>query len=455
MRYRVSLLCVGLALACAPLSPVAAQEKEAVGGYSAVIDNIDLLIDNYARFLARKYDLTDEQDSFTRDLLRTRAYSFLDKHEHDLRGLVDRLFEVRTGAAMSPEELVEWGSRVTPIYDEAKSLILAGNNDFRTVLNEQQQKIHDADLKQMDETFQTVDDQLHRIAKGEMTVEEFRNPMRKARPPRNTPPVVRHTDEPTVDDGGQAVVEHHPGVTTPQPGEEPVEMAEGVPPPQSFQPSEEIANAEGAQEGEVVGAAGARPPVVHPPQPMTPEAENGQAAENHEAARNAGAAGGAEPAHPENPRDARNPRANRGGAEKGASDNYESEWDKYVQDFIAKYGLDESQKQKAEVILADCKEQAGRYMNGKKSDIERLEAREKELQGSKEKSKAADLAEIGKLKQKLREPIKQIFERQLKPRLDKLPTRTQRKDAEAAEAKNKHPVASRPASRPAKDKDKP
>ncbi|MBU0639344.1 MAG: hypothetical protein KKB50_10810, partial [Planctomycetes bacterium] len=124
--------------------PARAQtdEQEHSTGYNAIIDNIDLLVDNYARFLVRKYDLTEEQDEYTKFLLRERAYQFLDGHEGSLRELVDRLFDVRTGGEITPEELIEWGRQARPIYDEAKKLIIAGNEEWREILTPEQQKTH-------------------------------------------------------------------------------------------------------------------------------------------------------------------------------------------------------------------------------------------------------------------------------------------------------------------------
>lgn len=463
MSKRLSVLWLALLACAAPLAN--AQDKEPVGGYSAVIDNIDLLIDNYARFLARKYDLTDEQDGFTRELLRTRAYDFLDKHEDNLRGLVDRLFEVRTGAAMTPEELVDWGARVSPIYDEAKKLIVIGNDEFRGVLTEPQQKIHDSDLNQMNETFHTVDDQLSRIAKGEMTIEEFRNPMRKARPSRRPPappPAARAISEAHSAEAG---IVHHEDVSALESGV----RSEEIPAPAAAAIGENGEVIEPHQTGEIVTAPGAPPALGQPQAQSVGEGEEGAAHEAppvpHDAASPDGERRGAahapdgvgeagENAHAaEAARNARNAKTT---AQKTPGHDYEGEWDKYVQDFIVRYSLDESQRQKADAILADCKEQANRYMSGKKSDFERLDAREKELQASKEKSKSADLSELTKTRQKLREPIGQVFERQLKPRLEKIPTRAQRKEAETAAKAKKAPTTTRPASsRPTKTNEKP
>src|SRR5262245_10149840 len=103
------------------------KRESAGGGYNAIIDNIDMLVDNYARFLGRKYDLNTDQDAFTKQLLRDKAYAFIDKHENDLRDLFDQMFQARTGGAMSQEDLINWGKRVMPVYEEAKKMITDGN----------------------------------------------------------------------------------------------------------------------------------------------------------------------------------------------------------------------------------------------------------------------------------------------------------------------------------------
>jgi hypothetical protein len=68
--------------------------------------------------------------------------------------------------------------------------------------------------------------------------------------------------------------------------------------------------------------------------------------------------------------------------------------------------------------------------------MERLDAEEAKLKAATDKEKAQErskaLAEINKQRTEMREPVSQIFERQLKPKLERLPTRAQRRDAEAA-----------------------
>lgn len=106
-----------------------------------------------------------------------------------------------------------------------------------------------------------------------------------------------------------------------------------------------------------------------------------------------------------------------------------SEWEQYVRQFIARYKLAEEQSQKALTILKDCQELAKRYLNRNEAKIEQLEVRLRAARKSREpdagKQRAAILAQMAKV----REPVENIFETRLKPRLEKLPTRAQRKSA--------------------------
>lgn len=107
----------------------------------------------------------------------------------------------------------------------------------------------------------------------------------------------------------------------------------------------------------------------------------------------------------------------------------ETEWEAYTRRFIAKYSLSEPQAEKALSVLKNCQERARRYLSGKRSAIEALEKRARDLRRPDSKSSTADLAKVADKLAKLRKPLDDIFEKQLKPRLDKLPTRAQRKAA--------------------------
>jgi hypothetical protein len=78
------------------------------------------------------------------------------------------------------------------------------------------------------------------------------------------------------------------------------------------------------------------------------------------------------------------------------------EWDRYVIDFSSKYELNDEQKDKALQILAQCKERRDALL-------------------ARESARAMTLGES------LQPKVDAIFEEQLKPRLDRLLTRAQRK----------------------------
>ncbi len=370
-----------------PVMAATAQEKQEqrqsrTAGFDAIIDNVDLLIDNYSKFLGRKYNLTEEQDEYTKALLREKAYEFIDKHEDELRHIVDRMFDVRTGGEMTQEELIEWGKEAKPLYEDAKKLIIAGNDEWREILTPEQRKIHDEDLKLMEESFRTTEDQLQRIISGQMTVEEFRSPRRSARRRANRNRAKRQARS-TAQSPGRAIPPPGPG-TKPQAHKRPTPPNE-VPPP--------------------------------------PEGES-----------RSGSSTAARPRHARRGTSGQASRLSRGshrGRSRGGK-GYESKWDKYVADFIKKYQLNDEQQQKAHGILADCKKQAQRYLKSRASHFARIDKQLQALRTSKDKNKSKKQSALNNQRKKLMEPIDKIFDSQLKPRLERIPTRAQRKAAAAA-----------------------
>lgn len=425
--------------------PAAAQDApRGARGYNAIFENLDAIMEAYTRMLVRKYDLTDEQAQLTRDMLEGKAREFLSAHESEIREVVDRMFDVRLGAEMSPEELVAWGQRVTPLYEEAKKIIVTGNNEFRELLTEDQRKIHDEDLKLMNQSFATTEQQLKKIVQGEMTVEEFRKGGRAT--PTPTPAVAPGL---AAAGGGQQPAPAVPAVQRPvrgnvgggAPSVAPTGASDGAPPPAPGQ-ADGAGDHAAAQAGGTVSTVGEDGSVVTTGQTGETVVTQPPVVVQPEAGRGAAHAAG-------NP--ARQPNAP---AAKPANRQYESDWERYTREFIAKYNLNDEQAAKANATLKDCQEQAARVIKGKESQIEQIEKQISELKSpeNKDKDKATKLADLEKQKNKLLEPIGDIFEKKLKPRLDTLPTRAQRKAAEAAAKPAPAKEPEKPAARPGEKK---
>lgn len=198
-----------------------APAQERGGPADAILGNLDGLIDNYAMLLVRKYDLDDRQTEYTKQLLRARTKEFFNRHESEVRELMDQLFSARAGTNLTQEDLMNWGRRVSPLFEEAKHVIVESNDQWRQILNEEQRRIHDKDLALMAESFESTGYQLDRIVSGEMTIEEFRNPMRLTRPARPAPAAPQVVaGEPTPHVRAPATVPQQPPPARPGQAEE-------------------------------------------------------------------------------------------------------------------------------------------------------------------------------------------------------------------------------------------
>lgn len=99
------------------------------------------------------------------------------------------------------------------------------------------------------------------------------------------------------------------------------------------------------------------------------------------------------------------------------------DWQRYTLEFIAKFGLDEAQTQRALHILRSCQLQRDHYLRVKQPQMARWK---QQLPGADDSRRQALQSRLDKVD----ETVRRIFERQLKPRLDNLPTRGQRAAAE-------------------------
>ena len=107
-----------------------------------------------------------------------------------------------------------------------------------------------------------------------------------------------------------------------------------------------------------------------------------------------------------------------------------SQWERYVRDFIRRFRLNDEQTQKSDAILKACQELARQHIKRHQGDFEALETRGREL----DTGGATERAALDAQRRRLLAPLHEIFEKQLKPRLEKLPTRAQRRAAERAPA---------------------
>lgn len=110
----------------------------------------------------------------------------------------------------------------------------------------------------------------------------------------------------------------------------------------------------------------------------------------------------------------------------------ESAWEAYTRRFIERYLLDSGQSQQAWAVCRSCQEQAAQYLAGKRDTLARIAARLDQIAKMQGTDRDRILRQIdGELAQFVA-PLDRIFEKQLKPRLDRIPSRKQRHAVESA-----------------------
>ena len=129
--------------------------------------DVQKMIDRATSQVVKRYALTPEQETFTRNLMATRVNAFLDKHESEIRDLFAQAIKYQiSGNPPPPEKVKEWTAQINPMFDEAKVSIIDGNRDFREILSDDQRKIHDIDLKVMERNFKDAEQRLNRWGDG-------------------------------------------------------------------------------------------------------------------------------------------------------------------------------------------------------------------------------------------------------------------------------------------------
>ncbi len=104
--------------------------------------------------LAKRYSLNDEQKAYTNEMMTTRVTQFLEKHQDEIWPLLRELvYHQRTGEPPSSDIAKDLGPRVLKIIEEAKKEIYESNREWRKSLTDEQKKVHDFDMNQMDKTF--------------------------------------------------------------------------------------------------------------------------------------------------------------------------------------------------------------------------------------------------------------------------------------------------------------
>lgn len=108
-----------------------------------------------------------------------------------------------------------------------------------------------------------------------------------------------------------------------------------------------------------------------------------------------------------------------------------SRWEAYTRRFIERHKLDSEQTEKAWQILAECQKKAHAYLDDRRERIEALERELADARAAAEPGQRSKTAELERRLSAAAGPVDEIFEQQLRPRLQALlkPSQRQAEDA--------------------------
>ncbi len=131
---------------------------------------IETIIEVAVRNIAARYNLNEEQTRETDVLMKREVYRFLKEHESQVWPAIRDLLSSQLGAKppSDPNELKRIGGAAAPLAKLAEEAIFRANEEWRTYLTPEQQKVHDFDLAEMKKNFQQIHQNFDNWAQGKV-----------------------------------------------------------------------------------------------------------------------------------------------------------------------------------------------------------------------------------------------------------------------------------------------
>ncbi len=202
MKPRLASFVLACVVVLTGANGASGQGKTDDGDISSLFP-VDDMINQATDNISRRYNLNDAQRKATQKMMHERVNRFLSEHQDEMYPLIRDLTRSRfQGKNLSVEQRKRIGKLAKPLIDEAKEAILEANREWGNMLSPEQQRLHEWDLREMDNQFEQIHDNLGQLAKGE-AVDNPLFPEPKIETPE--PPRPRRPDEsqtpPLVSDG--------------------------------------------------------------------------------------------------------------------------------------------------------------------------------------------------------------------------------------------------------------
>ena len=362
------------------------DEDEPVDGFFPTPKMIDRVIDRVAEGMAEHLDLDESQRSAVAQALRTRVPGWLNQNRNEIKRLTNAYFEALLDDHPPPaDDVADWARRASPLMDQFRGVVEEVVGDFSAALNESQAATVQSELAAFRVGISVVQSKLQLWAEGGYD------------PEVDWPRGAKYAEMEAAEQAAleKAQEEARKAVLSADRAHAAAELND---------PGVERVRAE-MQSGAQIAVVGEISP---------PKEDRGMVPVDVVVTTTRPAIAASKPAVLE----------------------VQDEWGRYVDAFVARYALDEGQQNSARLFLREARRRRDRYQESKLEDFRKLEA-------ALRKPGDKNIEQLQREYRALQAPIDRCFD-QLKERLEKLPTRKQRRDAlereEAAPKKDDQPV---------------
>ncbi|NOX59279.1 MAG: hypothetical protein GXP29_10525 [Planctomycetes bacterium] len=164
VQKRIQIMLAALLLM--PLSVRAGDTDDAKSEFKGLW-NVDSMMEQAAANIGRRYNLNDAQMETTKKMLVEEVTKFLDTHDN-IWPLVRDLgrYQIK-GEGPQGDAARRIGDNALPLMNDIRETILRCNEDWGSILNEDQRKLHEWDLRDMEKTFGKMEENFTRMSKGE------------------------------------------------------------------------------------------------------------------------------------------------------------------------------------------------------------------------------------------------------------------------------------------------
>jgi hypothetical protein len=130
--------------------------------------NVEQILDVIVRNIASRYNLNEAQTQYTDELMKREVNKFLREHSDAVWPVIrDLVAGQQIGEPpQDPEELRKLGKSAKPLAKLAEEAIFKANEEWRTILSDDQIKMHDHDLAEMRKQFKGIHENIESWEKG-------------------------------------------------------------------------------------------------------------------------------------------------------------------------------------------------------------------------------------------------------------------------------------------------